>query len=86
MLTKWYSRTEGSKKKEKAVKKAVGSFLSADCGQLTAMHATSKLQKDSFIFQTNDAMGNYFNCFYFVPLIVIGSFFMLNLVLGVLSG
>ncbi len=39
-----------------------------------------------FIFQTNDAMGIYFNWIYFVPLIVIGSFFMLNLVLGVLSG
>ncbi len=37
-------------------------------------------------FQTNDAMGSYFNWVYFVPLIVIGSFFMLNLVLGVLSG
>ena len=31
-------------------------------------------------------MGNAFNVIYFVPLIVIGSFFMLNLVLGVLSG
>jgi hypothetical protein len=38
------------------------------------------------LFQTNDAMGSYFNWVYFVPLIVIGSFFMLNLVLGVLSG
>jgi hypothetical protein len=39
-----------------------------------------------FLFQTNDAIGNSFNVIYFVPLIVIGSFFMLNLVLGVLSG
>ena len=31
-------------------------------------------------------MGDSFNSIYFVPLIVIGSFFMLNLVLGVLSG
>ena len=36
--------------------------------------------------QTNDAIGSSFNVVYFVPLIVIGSFFMLNLVLGVLSG
>ena len=36
--------------------------------------------------QTNDALGGSFNFVYFVPLIVIGSFFMLNLVLGVLSG
>lgn len=36
--------------------------------------------------QTNDAMGNAYNWIYFVPLIILGSFFMLNLVLGVLSG
>jgi hypothetical protein len=39
-----------------------------------------------FILQTNDALGSSYNWVYFVPLIVIGSFFMLNLVLGVLSG
>lgn len=39
-----------------------------------------------FCSQTNDALGSTFNWIYFVPLIVIGSFFMLNLVLGVLSG
>lgn len=38
------------------------------------------------LYWTNDAMGNAFNWIYFVPLIIIGSFFMLNLVLGVLSG
>lgn len=38
------------------------------------------------LFQTNDALGSAFNWVYFVPLIVLGSFFMLNLVLGVLSG
>ena len=37
-------------------------------------------------FQTNDAMGGMFPWMYFFPLIIIGSFFMLNLVLGVLSG
>jgi hypothetical protein len=37
-------------------------------------------------FQTNDALGSAWNWIYFVPLIVLGSFFMLNLVLGVLSG
>ncbi|CAM9579129.1 unnamed protein product [Lampetra fluviatilis] len=35
---------------------------------------------------TNDAYGTAWNWLYFVPLIIIGSFFMLNLVLGVLSG
>merc|ERR1719458_2297833 len=38
------------------------------------------------LYWMNDAMGDSFNSIYFVPLIVIGSFFMLNLVLGVLSG
>ena len=36
--------------------------------------------------QTDDALGSNFNWIYFVPLIILGSFFMLNLVLGVLSG
>ncbi|TNN59698.1 Voltage-dependent N-type calcium channel subunit alpha-1B [Liparis tanakae] len=35
---------------------------------------------------TNDVAGNAWNWLYFIPLIIIGSFFMLNLVLGVLSG
>ena len=38
------------------------------------------------LLQTNDALGSAFNWVFFIPLIVIGSFFMLNLVLGVLSG
>ncbi|XP_062867334.1 voltage-dependent N-type calcium channel subunit alpha-1B [Trichomycterus rosablanca] len=38
------------------------------------------------LYHTNDAMGNTWNWLYFIPLIIIGSFFMLNLVLGVLSG
>ncbi|KAI4793903.1 hypothetical protein KUCAC02_032407, partial [Chaenocephalus aceratus] len=36
--------------------------------------------------KANDASGNTWNWLYFIPLIIIGSFFMLNLVLGVLSG
>uniref|UniRef100_A0A669E9C0 Voltage-dependent P/Q-type calcium channel subunit alpha-1A n=1 Tax=Oreochromis niloticus TaxID=8128 RepID=A0A669E9C0_ORENI len=38
------------------------------------------------LLQSNDVSGSYFNWMYYVPLIIIGSFFMLNLVLGVLSG
>ncbi|XP_064650227.1 voltage-dependent calcium channel type A subunit alpha-1-like isoform X7 [Lineus longissimus] len=38
------------------------------------------------LYYTNDAMGNSFNFLYFIPLIILGSFFMLNLILGVLSG
>ncbi|XP_042603674.1 voltage-dependent N-type calcium channel subunit alpha-1B isoform X10 [Cyprinus carpio] len=38
------------------------------------------------LYHANDASGNTWNWLYFIPLIIIGSFFMLNLVLGVLSG
>ncbi|XP_038640700.1 calcium channel, voltage-dependent, P/Q type, alpha 1A subunit, b isoform X5 [Scyliorhinus canicula] len=38
------------------------------------------------LYDSNDALGNTWNWLYFIPLIIIGSFFMLNLVLGVLSG
>ncbi|XP_019909067.2 voltage-dependent N-type calcium channel subunit alpha-1B isoform X2 [Esox lucius] len=38
------------------------------------------------LYSANDASGNTWNWLYFIPLIIIGSFFMLNLVLGVLSG
>jgi len=40
----------------------------------------------NFYFQTYDALDNKYTCLYFIPLIILGSFFMLNLVLGVLSG
>ncbi|XP_031720154.1 voltage-dependent R-type calcium channel subunit alpha-1E isoform X3 [Anarrhichthys ocellatus] len=38
------------------------------------------------LYNTDDALGTNWNWLYFVPLIIIGSFFVLNLVLGVLSG
>ncbi|CAL8344953.1 unnamed protein product [Merluccius merluccius] len=38
------------------------------------------------LYNTNDALGLTWNWIYFIPLIIIGSFFVLNLVLGVLSG
>ena len=46
-------------------------------------HFTALLK---IVFQMNDAIGNVYNWAFFIPLIVVGSFFMLNLVLGVLSG
>ena len=39
-----------------------------------------------YFFQINDAVGNSWPWLYFVTLIIWGSFFVLNLVLGVLSG
>ncbi|MCI4380496.1 hypothetical protein PGIGA_G00240530 [Pangasianodon gigas] len=38
------------------------------------------------LYNANDALGPTWNWLYFIPLIIIGSFFVLNLVLGVLSG
>ncbi|CAH1786625.1 unnamed protein product [Owenia fusiformis] len=40
----------------------------------------------NIMYYTNDALGSTFNGFYFISLIILGSFFMLNLILGVLSG
>lgn len=36
--------------------------------------------------QTNDALGDKLNWLYFITLIILGTFFVTNLVLGVLSG
>lgn len=54
---------------------------------MSSLHDES-IERNLFFrpFQTNDAVGTLFNWLYFVPLIILGSFFMLNLVLGVLSG
>lgn len=38
------------------------------------------------MYYLDDALGPQYNWLYFIPLIVLGSFFMLNLILGVLSG
>uniref|UniRef100_A0A8C5CGB3 Voltage-dependent L-type calcium channel subunit alpha n=1 Tax=Gadus morhua TaxID=8049 RepID=A0A8C5CGB3_GADMO len=38
------------------------------------------------LYWVNDAIGNEWPWLYFIPLILVGSFFVLNLVLGVLSG
>ncbi|XP_029356757.1 voltage-dependent R-type calcium channel subunit alpha-1E [Echeneis naucrates] len=40
----------------------------------------------TMLYNTDDALGPRWNWLYFIPLIIIGSFFVLNLVLGVLSG
>ncbi|XP_016403785.1 voltage-dependent N-type calcium channel subunit alpha-1B-like [Sinocyclocheilus rhinocerous] len=50
------------------------------------IHSSLPLLTASVYIQANDASGNTWNWLYFIPLIIIGSFFMLNLVLGVLSG
>jgi hypothetical protein len=40
----------------------------------------------NLLFQVNDAVGREWPWIYFVTLVILGSFFVLNLVLGVLSG
>lgn len=42
--------------------------------------------KMCFVLQVNDAIGMEWPWIYFTTLILVGSFFVLNLVLGVLSG
>lgn len=64
------------------------SFLAKIYMSMTLQESVSiDIYKNSiFVLQMNDAYGVLFNWIYFVPLIILGSFFMLNLVLGVLSG
>ena len=63
-------------------------FLKFDnCQKIYKRFFLREDEKVSFFrLQMDDALGSSYNALYFVPLIVIGSFFMLNLVLGVLSG
>jgi len=55
-------------------------------GSSSSISYSTSYECNGFVLQTNDALGHMFNWMYFIPLIVLGSFFMLNLVLGVLSG
>lgn len=69
----WVLRTEGSHGPEGLSPCEMG-----DSGQGRGLTALSN--------QVNDAIGNEWPWIYFVTLILLGSFFILNLVLGVLSG
>ncbi|GAU95710.1 hypothetical protein RvY_07286 [Ramazzottius varieornatus] len=64
----------------------ITSFDNIGFAMLTVFQCITMEGWTSVMYWTDDALGNSFNWAYFVPLIVIGSFFMLNLVLGVLSG
>ncbi|XP_047738439.1 voltage-dependent calcium channel type A subunit alpha-1 [Hyalella azteca] len=64
----------------------ITSFDNIGFAMLTVFQCITQEGWTSILYWTNDSVGSTFNIFYFVPLIVIGSFFMLNLVLGVLSG
>ncbi|XP_023245623.1 voltage-dependent calcium channel type A subunit alpha-1 [Copidosoma floridanum] len=64
----------------------ITSFDNIGFAMLTVFQCITMEGWTAILYWTNDALGSSFNWVYFIPLIVIGSFFMLNLVLGVLSG
>jgi len=49
-------------------------------------HFRFQISASAVVLQINDSLGNAWPWIYFVTLVIIGSFFVLNLVLGVLSG
>ncbi|XP_071055556.1 voltage-dependent calcium channel type A subunit alpha-1 isoform X4 [Onthophagus taurus] len=64
----------------------ITSFDNIGFAMLTVFQCITMEGWTAILYWMNDAVGSYANWLYFVPLIVLGSFFMLNLVLGVLSG
>ncbi|XP_028033528.1 voltage-dependent calcium channel type A subunit alpha-1 isoform X3 [Bombyx mandarina] len=66
--------------------RGITSFDNIGFAMLTVFQCITMEGWTAILYWTNDALGCAFNWIYFVPLIVLGSFFMLNLVLGVLSG
>ncbi|XP_044762299.1 voltage-dependent calcium channel type A subunit alpha-1 isoform X13 [Coccinella septempunctata] len=64
----------------------ITSFDNIGYAMLTVFQCITMEGWTNILYQMNDAVGSMCNWMYFVPLIVLGSFFMLNLVLGVLSG
>uniref|UniRef100_A0A2C9JM80 Voltage-dependent calcium channel alpha-1 subunit IQ domain-containing protein n=2 Tax=Biomphalaria glabrata TaxID=6526 RepID=A0A2C9JM80_BIOGL len=64
----------------------ITSFDNIGYAMLTVFQCITMEGWTNVMYYTNDALGSTFNFLYFIPLIILGSFFMLNLVLGVLSG
>ncbi|XP_076674531.1 calcium voltage-gated channel subunit cacophony isoform X4 [Andrena cerasifolii] len=64
----------------------ITSFDNIGFAMLTVFQCITMEGWTAILYWTNDALGSTYNWIYFIPLIVLGSFFMLNLVLGVLSG
>ncbi|CAG5136626.1 unnamed protein product, partial [Candidula unifasciata] len=64
----------------------ITSFDNIGFAMLTVFQCITMEGWTNVLYYTNDALGNLYNILYFIPLIILGSFFMLNLVLGVLSG
>ncbi|TGZ60418.1 hypothetical protein CRM22_008542 [Opisthorchis felineus] len=64
----------------------ITSFDNIGFAMLTVFQCITMEGWTDILYHTDDAIGDRFNYLYFIPLIILGSFFMLNLVLGVLSG
>uniref|UniRef100_A0A158QEI6 EF-hand domain-containing protein n=1 Tax=Hymenolepis diminuta TaxID=6216 RepID=A0A158QEI6_HYMDI len=64
----------------------ITSFDNIGYSMLTVFQCITMEGWTDIMSSTDYAFGNRFNFYYFLTLIVLGSFFMLNLVLGVLSG
>ncbi|XP_076823627.1 voltage-dependent calcium channel type A subunit alpha-1-like isoform X3 [Clavelina lepadiformis] len=64
----------------------ITTFDSIVYSMLTVFQCITMEGWTDILYFADDAIGNYYNWAYFMMLIIVGSFFMLNLVLGVLSG
>ncbi|KAL3313352.1 Voltage-dependent N-type calcium channel subunit alpha-1B, partial [Cichlidogyrus casuarinus] len=64
----------------------ITSFDNIGYAMLTVFQCITMEGWTDMLYVTNSVFGKTFNFIYFVSLIIFGSFFMLNLVLGVLSG
>ncbi|KAF6769687.1 hypothetical protein AHF37_12319 [Paragonimus kellicotti] len=64
----------------------ITSFDNIGYAMLTVFQCITMEGWTDVLYMTNRAYGPRFNWLYFIPLIVIGSFLLINLVLGVLSG
>ncbi|KAF6034243.1 CAC [Bugula neritina] len=87
--TKGYQCPEGStcvKQSWDGPNHGITSFDNIIYAMLTVFQCITMEGWTDIMYYANDAQGPFFNWLYFLPLIILGSFFMLNLVLGVLSG
>ncbi|XP_033105567.1 voltage-dependent L-type calcium channel subunit alpha-1D-like [Anneissia japonica] len=66
--------------------KGITNFDNIGLAMLTVFQCITMEGWTQIMYYINDAMGSIWPWIYFVSLIIVGSFFVLNLVLGVLSG
>ncbi|XP_067122781.1 muscle calcium channel subunit alpha-1-like isoform X2 [Centruroides vittatus] len=64
----------------------ITNFDNFGLAMLTVFQCVTNEGWTNVLYNINDAVGNEWPWIYFISLIIIGSFFVLNLVLGVLSG